>query len=75
MARSFTVPWHRKGTDVPAGELERLNDERIGGDRDGLAADLYDRRITELGQNVVGEMRQEVITQQGGAHLAARAVA
>ena len=66
---------HGERTDVAAWKFQRMHDERVRRDGDLRLTNANDRRVAELGEGRVVEMRQERAHEQGGAHLAAGAVA
>ncbi len=66
---------HGERSDVAAGEKQRLDHERIGGEGDASAADFDDGLIVHAVEHGIGEQRQEDVAQKFRAQPAARAVA
>ena len=62
-------------TDIAAGEKQRLDHERIGGESEPRAADFENRLVVQAIEHRIGEQGQKHIAQQVRAELAAAAVA
>jgi len=69
------VPCTASEPMLPPGNSSGLDDEGVGRDRERMTADVDDRGVAELREDLIGEMRQEPIAQQRRAHFAAGAVA
>ena len=66
---------YSKRANVSAREEERLDDERVGRDRNARAIDIDDSLVVQLGKRRIAECGKENVADKLGAELAPAAVA